>query len=81
MFFANEQRENVREENPGITFGKSHTISRYAITADAASVTQAKLAKSSVNAGRLSMRSSVSLMKPKPKPTRLAMRVRRPATL
>jgi len=21
MFFANEQRENVREENPGITFG------------------------------------------------------------
>ena len=23
MFFANEQRENVREENPGITFGTS----------------------------------------------------------
>lgn len=23
MFFANEQRENVREENPGIKFGKS----------------------------------------------------------
>ena len=22
MFFANEQRENVREENPGIAFGK-----------------------------------------------------------
>lgn len=22
MFFANEQRDNVREENPGITFGK-----------------------------------------------------------
>jgi hypothetical protein len=22
MFFANEQRENVREENPGISFGK-----------------------------------------------------------
>jgi hypothetical protein len=21
MFFANEQRENVREENPGIAFG------------------------------------------------------------
>jgi len=21
MFFANEQRENVREENPGISFG------------------------------------------------------------
>jgi hypothetical protein len=23
MFFANEQRETVREENPGISFGKS----------------------------------------------------------
>lgn len=23
MFFANEQRENVREENPGIAFGMS----------------------------------------------------------
>jgi hypothetical protein len=23
MFFANEQRENVRDENPGITFGMS----------------------------------------------------------
>ncbi|KAJ9138525.1 hypothetical protein NKR19_g7822 [Coniochaeta hoffmannii] len=22
MFFANEQRENVREENPGVTFGQ-----------------------------------------------------------
>ncbi len=24
MFFANEQRENVRDENPGISFGKCH---------------------------------------------------------
>jgi hypothetical protein len=24
MFFANEQRETVREENPGISFGKTH---------------------------------------------------------
>jgi hypothetical protein len=23
MFFANEQREKVREDNPGIKFGKS----------------------------------------------------------
>lgn len=23
MFFANEQREKVREENPGISFGKT----------------------------------------------------------
>jgi len=28
MFFANEQRENVREENPGITFGKLVLLSR-----------------------------------------------------
>jgi hypothetical protein len=26
MFFANEQRENVREENPGISFGKLATL-------------------------------------------------------
>lgn len=25
MFFANEQRDNVREENPGITFGTIET--------------------------------------------------------
>ena len=25
MFFANEQRDNVREENPGISFGKHHS--------------------------------------------------------
>ena len=24
MFFANEQRDNVREENPGISFGNAH---------------------------------------------------------
>jgi hypothetical protein len=28
MFFANEQRENVREENPGISFGMSISLSR-----------------------------------------------------
>ena len=26
MFFANEQRENVRDENPGITFGMAHPL-------------------------------------------------------
>lgn len=31
MFFANEQRENVRDENPGITFGMppQYNISLY----------------------------------------------------
>jgi hypothetical protein len=34
MFFANEQRDNVREENPGISFGKpcSTSVSRPLIT-------------------------------------------------
>ena len=27
MFFANEQRDNVREENPGITFGEYDSLS------------------------------------------------------
>lgn len=27
MFFANDQREKVREENPGIKFGKSALLS------------------------------------------------------
>jgi hypothetical protein len=26
MFFANEQRENVREENPGISFGTVFSV-------------------------------------------------------
>jgi hypothetical protein len=26
MFFANEQRENVRDENPGISFGEIHLV-------------------------------------------------------
>jgi HMG (high mobility group) box len=26
MFFANEQRENVRDENPGISFGMAYDI-------------------------------------------------------
>ena len=26
MFFANENREKVREENPGITFGKTRAF-------------------------------------------------------
>jgi hypothetical protein len=29
MFFANEQREKVREDNPGIKFGKSASLSSH----------------------------------------------------
>jgi hypothetical protein len=29
MFFANEQRDKVREDNPGIKFGESQTLDHY----------------------------------------------------
>jgi hypothetical protein len=32
MFFANEQRENVRDENPGISFGKAPSFSQRTYT-------------------------------------------------
>jgi len=34
MFFANEQRENVRDENPGISFGMSPMLPWTRATAD-----------------------------------------------
>ena len=47
MFFANEQRENVREENPGISFGM------YCLEVITFSDrVQARSVKSSVNVGR-----------------------------
>jgi HMG (high mobility group) box len=49
MFFANEQRENVREDNPGISFGRINRTSHSAHTDNL----QAKSAKSLVTAGRL----------------------------
>ena len=33
MFFANEQREKVREDNPGITFGQYPSMPHSALTA------------------------------------------------
>jgi hypothetical protein len=32
MFFANDQRDTVREENPGISFGKLRSLSTPATT-------------------------------------------------
>ena len=51
MLFANDQRENVREENPGISFGK-YGISPHAQDTILIRTTQAKSARSSVTDGR-----------------------------
>lgn len=32
MFFANDNRDSVREENPGITFGKNCSVNRFIIS-------------------------------------------------
>jgi hypothetical protein len=34
MFFANEQRDKVREDNPGIKFGTFHRIHSFVHVAD-----------------------------------------------
>ena len=53
MFFANEQRENVREENPGISFGMfPSTLSTWLHLAQVLTPTQVKSERSSVSAGR-----------------------------
>jgi len=53
MFFANEQRDNVREENPGITFGKpARDLFAPCCSAPANLPSQARSARSSVSAGR-----------------------------
>jgi hypothetical protein len=78
MFFANEQRDKVREDNPGIKFGKS-MISNKPKQLNANHV-QARLASSSVRSGRLSLRSSALPTRPRPPPTRSVTRRRRPPT-
>lgn len=55
MFFANEQRENVRDENPGISFGSStcRPIYRFLWEQEANDIhLQVKSAKSSARDGR-----------------------------
>ena len=82
MFFANEQRDNVREENPGISFGM--IISRLPAVKSMliSSLTfQAKLARSSVRDGRHLVPSSASHTRPKPKQISSATKMRRLATM
>ena len=50
MFFANDQRDKVREENPGIKFGKlGNVVSDQCVLIDAS---QARSARSLVRSGR-----------------------------
>jgi hypothetical protein len=79
MFFANEQRETVREENPGISFGRQTARSRTVAAAN--NYVQAKSARSSVTSGRLSARSSASHTRRRPQLTRSVMKMRRPSTM
>lgn len=81
MFFANEQRENVRDENPGISFGQSPYRLASASAADTHVATQARSAKFLGSGGRHSMPSSASRTSRRRRRTRSAMRARKPATL
>src|SRR5216117_1247540 len=52
MFFANEQRENVREENPGISFGRLPDSEGIYLSFTYLTSLQVRLARSSVRDGR-----------------------------
>jgi hypothetical protein len=74
MFFANEQRDKVREENPGIKFGESISISFFVAHTN---LLQARSARCLVRSGRLSPTSSALLTRPRPPLTRSVTRRRR----
>ena len=79
MFFANEQRDNVRSENPGIAFGTPATTS--IALQQMLTMLQARLARSLVSAGRTCPPSSAPRMRPRLLRTRSVMSKRRPLTL
>ena len=62
MFFANEQRDKVRDDNPGIKFGESIRLSTVDCCAD---MMQARSASFSARSGRLSTRSKRRRTRPK----------------
>lgn len=80
MFFANEQRENVREENPGIKFGEWTAFSNDRDPVCSSVLTprsQARLVASWVSAGRLLTRSNALPTRQRLPPTRRDTRMRR----
>jgi len=75
MFFANEQREKVREDNPGIKFGKFEPcLCRALLVADHAQVRSARFL---VRSGRHSTRSNALRTTPRLPPIRSVTRRRR----
>jgi hypothetical protein len=78
MFFANEQRDKVREDNPGIKFGMLYCIQPSIYITD---IFQARSARSSVSSGSPSATSRRSPTMPRPRPTSSVTRRRRLPTL
>lgn len=80
MFFANEQRDKVREDNPGIKFGMSPSAASD-ITSNQLTESQARSANFSARSGRPSARRTRSRTMPRPRPTSSVTRRRRQPTL
>ena len=78
MFFANEQRDKVREDNPGIKFGMLYRLYSSINMTD---IFQARSARSSVSSGSPSTTSRRSPTMPRPRPTSSVTRRRRLPTL
>jgi hypothetical protein len=78
MFFANEQRDVVREENPGIKFGMSIPVIYFQMVQ--LTIPQARSASSSERSGRPSTTSRRLLTRPRPLLTRSVTRRRRRRT-
>lgn len=74
MFFANEQRDKVREDNPGIKFGMLRRIHPSIHTTN---IIQARSARSSVSSGSPSATSRRSPTTPRPRPISSVTRRRR----
>lgn len=84
MFFANDQRDKVREDNPGIKFGKqqNRSLSPFQMLSDVAdTLVQARLARSSERNGRVSPTSRRPHTRPRLPPTRSVTKRRRLPTL
>jgi len=79
MFFANEQRDKVREDNPGIKFGMLLPPSLHCH--QSTNMLQARSARSSASNGSPSTTSRRSRTMPRPRPTSSVTRRRRPPTL
>ena len=81
MFFANENRDSVREENPGISFGTALLSAIYFCTTSADVSLQVKSAKSSATSGRPSATSSASLTTRRRRLINSVMRMRKRHTM